>query len=54
MELIHSAFKNTDGSYALVILNKSSKLKKINVYDGTKSFTHEVPAQSVVSYRWFN
>ncbi len=54
MELIHSAFKNADGSYALVILNKSSKLKKINVYDGTKSFTHEIPAQSVVSYRWFN
>lgn len=53
-DLIYSAFKNTDKSYAFVILNKSSVSKKINLYDGTESFAYEVPAKAVVSYRWFN
>lgn len=52
-ELVCSAFKNADHSYAFVILNKSSVSKKINLYDGNQSFTHEVPAKAVVSYRWF-
>lgn len=53
-ELIYSAFKNADGSYAFVILNKSATSKKVNLYDGTRSFVHEVPAKAVVSFRWFN
>lgn len=53
-ELIYSAFKNVDDSYAFVILNKAASPKKINLYDGVKSFVHEVPAKAVVSYRWFN
>lgn len=53
-ELIYSAFQNIDGSYAFIVLNKSATIKTINLYDGTKSFIHEVPAKSVVSYRWFN
>lgn len=52
-ELVYSAFKNTDGSYAFVVLNKSAAPKKINLYGGGKSFVHEVPARAVVSYRWF-
>ncbi len=52
-ELVYSAFKNTDNSYAFVVLNKSVTSKKINLYDGEKSFVHEVPARSVISYRWF-
>lgn len=52
-ELVYSAFKNTDNSYAFVVLNKSVTPKKINLYDGEKSFVHEVPARSVISYRWF-
>lgn len=53
-ELIYSAFKNTDNSYAFVILNKSATPKTVNLYDGVKSFVHEIPAKAVVSYRWFN
>lgn len=52
-ELVYSAFRNTDGSYGFVVLNKASAAKKINVYDGNRSFAHEVPAKAVVSYRWF-
>lgn len=52
-ELVYSAFRNTDGSYGFVLLNKASANKKINVYDGKRSFAHEVPAKAVVSYRWF-
>lgn len=53
-EVIYSAFKNVDNSYALVVLNKSASPSKINVYDGEKSFVSELPAKAVVSYRWFN
>ena len=53
-ELIYTAFKNKNGSYAFVILNKSTSAQKINLYDGVKSFVAEVPAKSVVSYQWFN
>lgn len=51
-ELVYSAFRNADNSYAFIVLNKSSMPKKINLYDGEKSFVHEVPAKAVVSYRW--
>lgn len=53
-QLVFSAFQNVDGSYAFIVLNKSTSIKTINLYDGSESFVHEVPAQSVVSYRWFN
>ncbi|GHV38935.1 glucosylceramidase [Bacteroidia bacterium] len=53
-ELIYSAFKNPDDSYAFIILNKSATSKRINLYDGVRSFVHEVPAKAVVSYRWSN
>lgn len=51
--LVYSAFKNVDNSYAFVVLNKFSVSQKINLYDGTQSFVCEVPAKAVVSYRWF-
>jgi len=51
--LIYTAFENTDGSYALVLLNKSETDENINVTDGSKSFVYKVPAKSVTSYRWF-
>lgn len=53
-ELIYSAFKNTDNSYAFVILNKSSVTQKVNLYDGVRSFVYEIPAKAIISYRWFN
>lgn len=50
--IIYSSFLNTDGTYAVVLLNKNDEKEKISISDGKKSFTYEVPAKSVVSYRW--
>lgn len=48
----YSAFENLDGTYALVLLNKSGEEKKIAISDSKNHFTYTVPAMSVVSYRW--
>ncbi len=50
--IVYSAFQNTDGSYAFVILNKTDARKKISISTGTEYFSYEVPSKSVVSYRW--
>ncbi|SHF83413.1 glucosylceramidase [Mariniphaga anaerophila] len=47
-----SAFENTDGTYAVVLLNSNSAAKLITLDDGTNHFSYEVPAKSVISYRW--
>lgn len=47
-----SAFENTDSSYAVVLLNSNSTNKSITIDDGTNHFSYEVPANSVISYRW--
>ncbi|WP_270090717.1 glycoside hydrolase family 30 protein [Sphingobacterium sp. SYP-B4668] len=52
--LTYSAFQNKDGSYAAVLLNNSAEQRKITLSDGKKHFSYEVPAKSVVSYRWTN
>jgi glucosylceramidase len=51
-DLQYVAFLNPDGSYALVILNKSDNDTAINISDGTKTFPTSLPAKSVNSYRW--
>ncbi|WP_106831364.1 glycoside hydrolase family 30 protein [Parabacteroides pacaensis] len=48
----YSAFQNTDGSYAFVLLNANAEARRITLDDGTHHFTYEVPGKSVVSYRW--
>ncbi|MDA3821498.1 MAG: glucosylceramidase, partial [Bacteroidales bacterium] len=48
----YSAFENTDGTYAFVLLNSTSTVKMITLDDGTNHFSYEVPAKSVISYRW--
>ena len=50
--LTYTAFKNTDGSYALVLSNSSSAAMNITVDDGNHHFYTEVPANSAVSYAW--
>ncbi|MEJ5090338.1 glycoside hydrolase family 30 protein [Sphingobacterium faecium] len=52
--LIYTAFKNIDGSYALVLLNDANENRKITINDTKNHFSYEVPAKSVVSYRWAN
>lgn len=50
--IMYSAFENTDGTYAFVLLNENTEAKKITLSDGNNHFTYNVPAKSVVSYRW--
>ncbi|PXV59281.1 glucosylceramidase [Dysgonomonas alginatilytica] len=50
--IIYAAFENTDGTYALVLLNKNEKDTKVTVTVDNNSFVHTVLAQSVVSYKW--
>ncbi len=50
--LQYAAFKNTDGSYAFVLLNESGEPSRITLDDGKNHFSYEVPAASVVSYTW--
>lgn len=50
--ITYSAFENTDGTYAFVLLNENMETKKLTLSDGTRHFTYEIPAKSVVSYRW--
>jgi glucosylceramidase len=52
--LIYTAFKNIDGSYALVLLNDANENRKITINNTKNHFSYEVPAKSVVSYRWAN
>ena len=47
-----SAFENPDGSYAVVLLNNTNENKEITINDGANRFNHNVPPESVVSYKW--
>ncbi|MDD4698316.1 MAG: glycoside hydrolase family 30 beta sandwich domain-containing protein, partial [Fermentimonas sp.] len=49
---IHSAFENSDGTYAVVLLNSTSSARSITLDDGKHHFTYDVPANSVISYQW--
>jgi len=48
----YSAFKNTDGTFAVVLLNNTDEIRKITLSEGTKHFSYDVPSKSIVSYRW--
>lgn len=48
----YSAFENLDGTYAVALLNNNNTVLKLNINDGSNSFKYDVPAKSVVSYRW--
>ena len=50
--LIYSAFKNTDGTYAIVLCNTSEMQQNISVGDGKNIIKLIVPAKSVVSTKW--
>jgi glucosylceramidase len=50
--IVCSAFENTDGSYAAVLLNHSSEYKNITIADGSHSFAYSLAPQSVASFQW--
>lgn len=50
--LQYLAFQNTDGSFAIVMLNDSGENRNITISDGKNHYSYNAPAKSVVSYRW--
>ena len=50
--LVYSAFRNPDGSYAVVILNSGDEALTTVVSDGVKHFRLNILPQSVVSCKW--
>lgn len=50
--LVYSAFRNADGSYAVVILNNGDEAIPATISDGRNHFKAAIPAQSVVSCKW--
>lgn len=51
-DVSYLAFKNTDGSYAVVLLNTSSDLKTVGFNVGGKSVKYNMPGRGIVSLRW--
>jgi glucosylceramidase len=50
--IVYAAFENTDGSYALVLLNETEENKTITITGGKNFFTYNVPQKAVVSFQW--
>ncbi|WP_291527933.1 glycoside hydrolase family 30 protein [Bacteroides sp. UBA939] len=50
--LMYSAFENTDGTVAFVLLNEGTAEVKLTVNDGKNYIDCVVPAKAVASYRW--
>ncbi|NDV70253.1 glycoside hydrolase family 30 beta sandwich domain-containing protein [Dysgonomonas sp. 25] len=50
--LYYAGFKNTDGTYGVVLQNESQDARNVTVALDNKSFTYSVPANSMVSYLW--
>lgn len=52
--LICTAVKNSDGSYALVVANSSGSAINFNVSWNNKAFDYNLAGNSVVSFKWTN
>ncbi len=50
--LTYTAFKNADGSYAIVFSNNKTTEVKLTVDDGTHHFPVTIPGRSAVSVAW--
>ncbi len=50
--LAHVAFRNTDGSYVLVVANPSDEEQKLRVRWEDEMLQAAVPAKAVATYRW--
>ncbi len=51
-DITMQAFKNVDGSYAIVACNASDESQEITFSDGTHYFMYKIQMKSVVSLRW--
>lgn len=50
--LKYAAFRNTDGSYALIVLNRSAADRAVTVQGESGAFEYTLPARSIASFRW--
>lgn len=50
--ITYAAFENPDSSYGFVLLNNNNTSTKITISDGNHHFAYDIPAKSVVSYKW--
>lgn len=50
--LKYAAFRNADGSYALVVLNRAGEERTITVQGESEVFEYAMPARSIASFRW--
>ncbi|MGB3466404.1 MAG: RICIN domain-containing protein [Cyclobacteriaceae bacterium] len=46
------AFRNTDGSYFLLVYNKQNQDQTIRVNNGTGAFDYNVPGRSAITFQW--
>jgi len=46
------AFRNPDGSKALVMSNRSSSSQRVDVASGRRSMSAEIPARGVATLVW--
>lgn len=46
------AFRNKDGSFALIALNQSATAQPVTVAEGGESFTYSLPAGAVATFTW--
>ena len=51
-KISYCSFKNTDGSYALVVANGNDTKQPITVVEGNHQFNYTIPANAVASFRW--
>lgn len=51
-KLPYMAFRNADGSYAMLVLNQNSEPRTIAVQGPAKGFKYAVPGKSIASFRW--
>ena len=46
------AFKNTDNSKVIIVLNSGSVTESFKILDGSQSFVYSLPAGSVATFEW--
>ncbi|MWC30354.1 RICIN domain-containing protein [Paenibacillus sp. MMS18-CY102] len=46
------AYKNPDGSIALILSNRQASAKSVKIQWGSQSFTYQVPAEGAITFKW--
>ncbi|WP_281884628.1 RICIN domain-containing protein [Paenibacillus sp. YYML68] len=46
------AYRNPDGSIALILSNRLTSAKTVKIQWGSQSFTYQVPAEGAITFKW--